>query len=147
MNAIVLPSLLLVCTAADEKPPESKLPLGQETTFVTGPFDKHGYIDYETAAQRRVQQGHQAREERPGGSLMLVLGPTPERAEMPPAYFKWLDIPTPPKDGNYFLGFDTFNQSSLRLSPAQLEAASTSSRAGRRNGDGCPRTASRSRSG
>jgi hypothetical protein len=120
MNTLLLPSLLLVC-AADDKPPEAKLPLGKETTYVTGPLDKHGYIDYEAALNAEFSRGITA-EKNANALLMLVLGPTPEGAEMPPAYYKWLDIPVPPKEGEYFLSIGTFNRDHLRLSPAQLEA-------------------------
>ena len=72
MNSILLPSLLLVC-AADEKPPEPKLPLGKETTFVTGPLDKHGYIDYEAALNAEFSKGI-APEKNANALLILVLG-------------------------------------------------------------------------
>jgi hypothetical protein len=120
MNTLLLPSLLLVC-AADDKPPEAKLPLGKETTYVTGPLDKHGYIDYEAALNAEFGRGITA-EKNANALLVLVLGPYPEGAEMPPAYYKWLDVPAPPKEGEYFLSIGTFNRDHLRLSEAQLEA-------------------------
>jgi hypothetical protein len=120
MNAILLPSLLLVC-AADGPPPEPKLPLGKETTFVTGPLDRHGYIDYEAALNAEYSKGVTP-ETNANALLIQVFGPTPEGAEMPPAFYKWLDVLPPPKDGEYFLSIGTFNQNSLRLSDAQLEA-------------------------
>ena len=80
--------------AADEKPIEPKLPLGKETTFVTGPLDKHGYIDYEEALNAEIGKG--ITPERNANALfVLVFGPTPQGGELPPAYYKWLDIPAP----------------------------------------------------
>jgi hypothetical protein len=122
MTTILLPSLLLVC-AADEAPPAPKLPLGKDTTFVTGPLDKHGYIDYEAALNAEFSKGVTP-ENNANVLLIQVFGPTPEGAEMPPAYYKWLDVLPPPKDGEYFLDLGTFNRNSLRLSAAQLDALS-----------------------
>jgi hypothetical protein len=119
MSGALLPWLLLVC--GDEKPPEPKLPLGRETTFVTGPFDKYGYIDYETALNAQFGKGITP-ENNAQALLVLVLGPTPEGAEMPPAYFKWLDVPAPPKDGDYFIRLTTFGRDALRLNDEQVEA-------------------------
>jgi hypothetical protein len=120
MNAILLPSLLLVC-AADEPPPAPKLPLGKETTFVTGPLDKHGYIDYEAALNAELGKGI-APEKNASALLVLALGPTPMGEELPPEYYKWLNVSAPPRDGEYFITFFDFNQSSLRLAPAQRVA-------------------------
>jgi hypothetical protein len=120
VNTIILPALLLVC-GADDKPVEPKLPLGKDTTFVTGPLDKNGYIDYEAALNAEFGKGITP-EKNANALLALVLGPNPEGADMPAAYYKWLDIPIPPKEGNYFLNFYIFNRDSLRLSEAQLEA-------------------------
>jgi hypothetical protein len=120
MNAVLLPSLLLVC-AADDPSPAPKLPLGKETSYVTGPLDKHGYIDYEAALNAELSRGITP-EQNANVLLVRLLGPAPEGAEMPPEFFKWLGIPVPPRDGEYFLGFDSFNRESVRLTPAQLEA-------------------------
>jgi hypothetical protein len=120
MNAILLPSLLLAC-AADDPPPAPKLPLGKATTFVTGPLDGRGYIDYEAALNAEVSKGV-TRENNANALLLLVLGPKPEGGELRPEYYKWLDIPAPPADGAYFLTTYKFNRDSLRLSPEQMEA-------------------------
>ena len=119
MHAVLLVSLLLVGTA-DDLPPEPRLPLGKETTFVTGPLDKHGYIDYEAALNAALRQGI-TREKNANVALVQLMGPTPEGAELSPEYWKWLDIPPPPRGGDYFLGFGTFNER-LQLTGEQLEA-------------------------
>jgi hypothetical protein len=123
MKALVLLLLLVVCllpAQADDKP-APKLPLGQETTFVTGPLDKYGYIDYEAAYNAEFSK-HITPEKNANARLMLVLGPTPEGFDLSPAYFKWLDIPVPPRDGNYFIGLNTFSRETLRLTDEQQEA-------------------------
>jgi hypothetical protein len=119
VNALLLPTLLLVC-GADEKP-EPKLPLGKDTTFVTGPLDKNGYIDYEAALNAEFGKGITP-EKNANALLIMALGPKPEGGEMPPAFYKWLEVSPPPADGEYFQGFGKFNQNVVRLTPAQLEA-------------------------
>lgn len=41
--------------AADEKP-TPKVPIGKETTYVDGPIDRDGYIDYEEALNERLRK-------------------------------------------------------------------------------------------
>ena len=121
MNAFLLPALLLAC-AADDKPPAPKLPLGKDTTYVNGPLDKHGYIDYETALNAEIGKGVTS-ETNAKALLMLALGPAPEGGDgMPAAYFKWLDIPVPPKDGDYLVNLYKVAHDRLGLSEEQMEA-------------------------
>ncbi len=120
MNAVLLPALLLVC-AADDKVPEPKLPLGKDTTYVIGPLDKHGYIDYEAALNAEMSKGITS-ENNANALLVYVFGPTPEGAELPAAYYKWLGVPAPETDADYLVNFNTFNKNHLRLAQAQLEA-------------------------
>jgi hypothetical protein len=39
---------------AAQAQPEPKFPLSKETTYVTGPLDAEGYIDYEAALNERL---------------------------------------------------------------------------------------------
>ena len=64
MKPFTVPSLLLVFLAVrtaagghDDSKPEPKLPLGKETTYVTRPLDRNGYIDYEAALNERLGRG------------------------------------------------------------------------------------------
>jgi hypothetical protein len=119
MIAMMLLSLVLIRAAGDTRAP--KLPLGKDTTFVTGPLDKRGYIDYEAALNAEFSKG--ITPERNSNVLILrVLGPKPEGSELMPSYYKWLDAPAPPKDGDYFLDTYKFNRDFLRMSPEQMEA-------------------------
>ena len=129
--ALLVPLLLLVGflpASADDKdkgaPPDKpapKLPLGRETTVVNGPFDKQGYIDYEGALNAQMSKDVTP-EKNAVAKLVLALGPNPNGAEVPAAYFQWLDIPVPPRDGNYFIGSGTFAREVLRLNDEQVEA-------------------------
>jgi hypothetical protein len=121
----VLLVLLLPSTAADDKPKEkekAKLPLGRDTTFVVGPLDKEGFIDYEAALNAEMGRGITP-EENANVLLIQVFGPAPEGGDgLPPAFFKWLDIPAPPKEGDYFVGLGAFLRDRLALTNAQMEA-------------------------
>src|SRR5215475_12967944 len=95
-------TLLLLSLVAAENQPTPKFPIGKETTYVTGPLDKDGYIDYEAALNDRLGKGISA-----DNNAMVLLwkafGPTPDGRRMPPEYFKRLGIQEPPKsDDNFF---------------------------------------------
>ncbi len=120
----LLPTVFLVAAVAtaEDKPPAPKLPLGKDTTFVTGPLDKHGYIDYEAALNAELGKGI-TRENNAHALLVQAFGPAPEGGDgMPLDYFRWLDIPVPPKDGEYFIGMTAYVRDKLGLSGARLEA-------------------------
>jgi hypothetical protein len=132
MKPLYLPFLLLLVVGlipakADDKPtqpdkPAPKLPLGKETTYVTGPLDKAGYIDYEAALNAELGRGITA-DKNANALLITVFGPAPEGGSgLPPEYFRWLDIPIPEKDGEYFFGLGTYARQRLALTNMQLEA-------------------------
>jgi hypothetical protein len=104
---IGVPLLLLLIVPAEE-PVKPKFPLGKETTYVTGPLDKEGYIDYEAALNERL--GKDITSDKNANVLIWkALGPRPERGEpMPPEYFKALGINEPPANGDYFVGLRAF---------------------------------------
>lgn len=101
MNAVLLSSLVLVC-AADDPRPAPKIPVARDTTFVVGPLDKNGYIDYEAALNDLL--GKDITPEKNANVLIWkALGPSPEGGKpLPPEYFRRLGIAEPPKDGDYF---------------------------------------------
>jgi hypothetical protein len=128
MKLLVVPTVLFGCVlglaADDKKPvvPQPKLPLGKDTTFVTGPLDKHGYIDYEAALNAELSK-NVSRDNNAMVLLMEVLGPAPEGGNgLPPAYFKWLDIPPLPPDGDYFISQYKYVRDQLGLTGDKLEA-------------------------
>lgn len=107
--------LVLLCwaheapAAAQESPPKEKekagkprFTIGKETTRVLGPVDKAGYIDYEAALNGLMRQGVTPKN---NANVLLwrAFGPHPEKAEMPPAFFRWLEIEPPPDNGDYFV--------------------------------------------
>ena len=56
VRMIGAPLLLLLLLPAEDKP-TPKLPLSKETTYVTGPLDMDGYIDYQAALNDRLGKG------------------------------------------------------------------------------------------
>jgi hypothetical protein len=119
MIGILLP-LLLSLPAAEDKP-APKLPIGKETTYVTGPLDKEGYIDYEAALNRRLGKGVSP-EKNANVLLWKAFGPRPEGGEgMPPAFFKLLGIEEPPTKGDYFIPLGRYATHHLKLEPAESE--------------------------
>jgi hypothetical protein len=124
--------LLLLLVAADDKP-APKFPVGKETTYVTGPIDKDGYIDFEAALNERLGKGITP-EKNANVLLWKALGPTPEGGNgMPAEYFKRLGIAEPPKGGDYLIGIGAFLKDNLKLDPGQFDAVfDQQSRAGQR---------------
>lgn len=121
MNALVLSSLILMC-AADEPPAAPKLPLGKDTTFVVGPLDRHGYIDYEAALNAELSKSVTA-DKNANALLVQVFGPAPEGGDgLPPEYFRWLGIAVLPKDGDYLIGINAYVSGQLGITGDQLTA-------------------------
>ncbi|QEG32091.1 hypothetical protein GobsT_69420 [Gemmata obscuriglobus] len=126
MKFLAIPLCLLVALvgAADDKaPPAPKLPLGKDTTFVVGPLDKQGYIDYEVALHAELSKNITP-ENNANALLIQAFGPAPEGSELPLEYFRWLDIPVLPKDGEYLVGAQTYAVKQLGLSGDRLVAFS-----------------------
>jgi hypothetical protein len=107
--------ILILCTAALADGPAGKksaekakrkrpFTIGKETTYVTGPVDKDGYIDYAAALNEQLSKGVT-----PGNNanvlLWKALGPHPEEGRAVPAdYFKKMGMTPPPERGDYFTG-------------------------------------------
>jgi hypothetical protein len=108
---------------AKEKRPTPKFPLGKETTYVDGPLDNDGYIDYESALNERLSKGIKP-ENNANVLLWKALGPKPEGGNgMPPKFFRWLGIEEPPERGEYFIGLFRFSRDHLKLEPGEATEA------------------------
>lgn len=102
-------------------PPE--LPLGKETTYVTGPLDEEGYIYYETALNERLRQGIKP-EANANVLLWQAWGPRPEGSRMPERFYEWLGIPEPPEEGDYFVGLWEYLRDTAKVEPEAIESLS-----------------------
>ncbi len=87
--------------------PKPKFTIGKETTYVTGPVDKDGYIDYEAALNERLGNGIKP-DDNANVLLWKAFGPRPEGAEMPAEFFKLLGIEKPPERGDYFVDLPSY---------------------------------------
>jgi N-acyl-D-aspartate/D-glutamate deacylase len=108
--------------------------IGKETTYVTGPLDEDGTVDYATALNERLGKGVTA----DNNAVVLIwkaLGPRPEGGKaMPAEFFKWLGIDAPPQKGDYFVSSDRYAREQLKLEqePLLKEFADEIDRAGQR---------------
>ncbi len=119
MKLLAIPLLLSgMLLAADNKPteePKSKIPVSKETTHVTGPLDKNGYVNFEAALNEILAKGITP-ETNANAKLWQAFGPAPEGGSgLPDEYFKRLGIPRPPKDGAYFVGLYPFMKQRLKV--------------------------------
>jgi hypothetical protein len=87
-------------------PGSSTFTVGTETTYVTGPLDKHGYVDYVTALNQRLSKGITP-ENNANVLIWQALGPRPEggTTNLPAEYFQWLGIESPPEQGEYLVSW------------------------------------------
>ena len=119
---LIGPSLLLCLVLGADGPPAPKLPLGKDTTYVTGPLDKDGYIDYEAALNDRLGAGV-APEKNANVLLWKALGPMPGATACLPSSSRRLGIHEPPKDGSYFIPLGRFVTDQLKLGRSESDAA------------------------
>jgi hypothetical protein len=119
MNAT---SFLLLCAVLSAAQTQPKFPVGKDTTFVTGPLTKEGYIDYEAALNDHLGNGITPDQ----NAVVLIwkaIGPKPEGAKMPAEFFRRLGIPEPPEQGDYLIGLERFLEDHLKLDATEIEAA------------------------
>src|SRR5262245_58903778 len=95
-------------------PGRSTFTISPETTYVTGPLDAHGYIDYVTALNERLR-GNIKPETNANVLIWQALGPRPEGGTMPPEYFQWLGIAEPPEQGEYVLRYDDYLKTHAKI--------------------------------
>lgn len=94
-----------VCAAEPVVKP--KFPLGRETTFVDGPLDADGYVDYAAALNTRYGRGV-APEDNANVALWQVIGPKAVRERRSAEYFRAMGMEPPADDGTYFVPLDRY---------------------------------------
>jgi hypothetical protein len=95
-----------------------KFTVGKETTFVTGPLDEDGRVDYAAALNERLGKGITA-ENNANVLIWKALGPHPEGARMPPEFFKLLGIEAPPEKGDYFIDLSRYIKEHAKIEPGK----------------------------
>jgi hypothetical protein len=94
--------------AKDKKARKPNFTIGKETTYVTGPVDKDGYIDYAAALNERLGKGVTP-ETNANVLIWKALGPKPDGGKgEPAAFFKLLGMEEPPEKGVYFVSYKKF---------------------------------------
>jgi hypothetical protein len=83
-------------------PGKPQFTVGKETTYVTEPLDKDGFIDYATALNRQLARGITPNS---NANVLLwkAIGPHPQGRDVLPEYFWVLGIEVPPVQGDYFV--------------------------------------------
>jgi hypothetical protein len=98
-----LAAFLAVPAVADPPAPKAKFTIGKETTYVTDPLDKDGYVDYAVALNERLGKGVTP-ETNAIVPIWKAVGPTPlGRKKLPATYSKLLGMDAPPDKGEYFV--------------------------------------------
>src|SRR5262245_4135608 len=120
MTTIGISLLLLVTLGADDKL-APKVKIGKDTTYVEGPLDKEGYIDYETALNKLLGEGIKP-ETNANVLLIKAFGPKPESSELPADYYKWLGIDAPPEKGDYFIDIGSYVKNNPNVNREEWDA-------------------------
>jgi hypothetical protein len=112
--------LLTVAAVAAAEPGggKVKLTLGKETTYITGPLDSDGSVDYETALNERLRKGITP-QNNANVLLWQALNSRPKSTPMPRDFFRWLEIPAPPERGEYLIDLPRYAKDVLKLSPGE----------------------------
>ncbi len=100
-------ALVLLAPLAAGAEPTPRVPPGPATTFLDGPLDADGWVDYEAAVNARLGAGVT-----PATNFVAafaaVVGPTPDRGRLPAEFYKALGVPEPGDGGPYLTDFREF---------------------------------------
>lgn len=99
--------MLVALLALAAWPGFSTFTVSPQTTYVTGPFDEDGYIDYITALNERLGEGITP-EKNANVLICQALGPQPEGSILPAEYFQWLGIDPLPEKGESLVSWRSY---------------------------------------
>jgi hypothetical protein len=118
--------LLLLLAIPGEEPVKPKFPLGKETTYVNGPLDKDGYVDYAAALNERLGKGITP-DKNATVLIWKAIGPRPDTPRpqgydrIPPEFFKALGVEELPNEGDYFISLRYFLKEHVKLDASKWE--------------------------
>ena len=123
--SLVVAGLFAATAAGQDKKPKAKFTISKETTYLTGPVDADGYIDYVAALNERLGKGVTA-ENNANALLWQAPGPKPERSSrdpVSPEFFRRMGIAVPPEQGEYLVPLFNYMREQLQLySGSQMDA-------------------------
>jgi hypothetical protein len=100
--------------ARPDRKPKPNFTVARQTTYIPGPRDQDGYIDYVTALNKRLSKGVTS-----GTNANVLLfqtfGPHPQGANLSPEFFRWLGVNAPPDRGDYYIELDPFIKDHLKI--------------------------------
>ena len=122
---VLVGGLLLVPVLAKQfintEPEQTTTPiLDTSATFVNGPLDPQGYIDYEAALNQHFSEGVTA-EINANVAIVQAIGPHPEKADLSDEYWQALGIDPLPETGDYFVGIAEFLTQKYHLKPERMK--------------------------
>ncbi|HEY7314747.1 MAG TPA: hypothetical protein VH643_35695 [Gemmataceae bacterium] len=116
--------------AKDKKPDDKdkkhkpKFTINKETTYVAGPRDDDGTIDYSVALNLRLRKDVTP-DQNAAVLLWKATGPRPEGRPMSAEFYKWLGIDAPPEKGDYFIPQNRYATEQLKIEPGPAFEAYT----------------------
>src|SRR5262245_53054252 len=114
-------TLLFAAIISAQDKPKPKFPIGKEATYVDGPLDKDGYIDYEAAVNERLGNGITT-DKNANVLIWKAIGPKPAGgAVLPPDYFRTIGMEQPPEQGTNIIDLRTFCKDRLKLDPRECD--------------------------
>ncbi|MGL6076243.1 MAG: hypothetical protein ACRC8S_18975 [Fimbriiglobus sp.] len=114
----------VVWWSASSSPPPFQI--REDITFITGPVDADGFLDFEVALHDRLKVPPQ---ENANVLLWQAIGPRPDGTALHPDYWAALGVPEPPLTGPYFTGLATWKNDGRILTVASKEMLNLESRA------------------
>lgn len=99
---LLLAGLLVTPAAADPK-----ITVARDTTYVTGPLDKDGYVDYAAALNERLGKGVTP-DTNANVLICKAVGPKLDDRPVPADFFKLMGMAVPPEAGSYFVDLRAF---------------------------------------
>src|SRR5260221_8028407 len=100
--------------------PKGKFTISKETTYVLGPLDADGYIDYAAALNERLGKGVTP-ENNANMLLWQAIGPQPEGKPVPAEFFRLMGMPPPPEQGEYFVPWLKYLKEQLKIEYFEAE--------------------------
>lgn len=96
-------------TGMTPRKPRVLVTISKETTYITGPLRKDGYVDYVAALNERCKKGVTP-ENNAAVLFWRAMGPGEINPDMRDRYFKMLDMKPLPQKGDYFIPFGDYVQ-------------------------------------